>query len=130
MTSLLDGSQGVNRNNTVCLISAANDLEAFHAYLYRFRGRDTTVRAYRKELERFLLWCVRARHTALACVLTRECEDYKDFLALPSPECVGGKAARSSSSWRLAFKVNVARYQPEMRGSARPSIGSRARPFC
>jgi len=100
VTSALDGSQGVNRNNTFCLISAANDLEALHAYLYRFRGRDKTVRAYRKELERFLLWCVRERHTALASVLTRECEDYKDFLVSPAHGWVGGRAARSSSAWR------------------------------
>jgi site-specific recombinase XerD len=96
----LDGSQGRNRGATFCLISARNDLEAVQAYLYRFRGKDKTLRSYRKELERFLLWCVCKRRIALSSVLTEECEAYKDFLAAPDSDWTGPKVARSSPRWR------------------------------
>jgi len=96
----LDGSQGRNRGTSFCLISARNDLEAVQAYLYRFRGKEKTYRSYRKELERFLLWCVCARRTALSSVLTEECEAYKDFLAKPDVDWMGPKISRSSPRWR------------------------------
>lgn len=96
----LDGRQGRNRGATFCLISASNDLEAVQAYLYRFRGKDKTLRAYRKELERFLLWCVCKKRIALSSVLTAECEAFKDFLAAPDADWTGPKVARTSPRWR------------------------------
>lgn len=96
----LDGSQGRNRNEAFCLIAARTDLDAIHAYLYRYRGRDKTLRAYQKELERFLLWCVCKRRQPLSSVLTEECEAYKAFLGNPDPSWVGTKAPRSSTVWR------------------------------
>lgn len=102
VTEVLDGSQGRNRNTRFCLISARNDLEAIQAYLYRFRAKEKTLRAYQKELERFLLWCVCEQRTPLSGVLTDECEAYKDFLAtldLSSP-WVGRKVLRKSPQWR------------------------------
>jgi site-specific recombinase XerD len=96
----LDGSQGRNRNHAYCLISARNDLEAVQAYLYRYRDRDKTHRAYKKELERFLLWCVCKRRIALSSVLTEECEAYKDFLANPDVGWTGPKVLRTSPRWR------------------------------
>lgn len=96
----LDGNSGLNRAHAFCLISARNDLEAIRAYLYRFRDRPKTERAYRKELERFLLWCVRERRIAMASIGTDECEAYKDFLsALPS-DWTGPRVARTSPRWR------------------------------
>ncbi len=96
----LDGSQGRNRAPGFCLIAARNDLEAIQAYLSRFRDRDKTARAYQKELERFLLWCVGVRRTALSSVGADDCERYKDFLAQPDPSWIGPKVARTSARWR------------------------------
>jgi integrase len=96
----LDGSQGINRNSSFCLISARNDLDAVRGYLYRFRGREKTYRAYQKELERFLLWCVSYRRIAMSSVLTDDCEAYKDFLAKPDVSWVAPKALRNSPRWR------------------------------
>lgn len=96
----LDGSQGRNRGTSFCLISARNDLDAVQAYLYRFRGKDKTLRSYQKELERFLLWCVCKRRMPLSGVLTEECEAYKDFLANPDKDWTGPKVARRSPRWR------------------------------
>ncbi|MBP0631212.1 phage integrase family protein [Cupriavidus sp. AcVe19-1a] len=109
----LDGSQGRNRAPGFCLIAARHDLEAIQAYLYRFRDRDKTARAYQKELERFLLWCVGVRRTALSSVGADDCERYKDFLAQPDPAWIGPKAPRTSARWRPfagALKPESQRY--------------------
>lgn len=100
VVSSLDGSQGLNRNHKFCLISAHNDLDAVWAYLYRYKGREKTLRAYQKELERFLLWCVCERRLSLSSVLTEECEAYKEFLANPTARWVGAKAPRNTPRWR------------------------------
>lgn len=96
----LDGSEGRNRAPGWCLIAARDDLEAVQAYLSRFRERDKTARAYQKELERFFLWCICARRTALSSVGADDCERYKDFLAQPDPAWIGTKAPRASVRWR------------------------------
>lgn len=100
VTQALDGSQGRNRNQSFCLISAHNDLDAIQAYLYRFRGKDKTLRAYQKELERFLLWCVKERQLPLSSVLTDDCEAYKDFLARVPEHWIAPKPPRTSPRWR------------------------------
>lgn len=100
VVSHLDGSQGLNRNHKFCLIRAHNDLEAVWAYLYRYKGREKTLRAYQKELERFLLWCVCDRRIPLSSVLTEECEAYKEFLANPAAKWMGPKAPRNTPRWR------------------------------
>lgn len=100
VVSALDGSQGLNRATSFKQISAGNDLEAIQAYLYKFRGRDKTLRAYRKELERFLLWCVMVRRKPMSSALMDDCEAYKDFLAQPDPRWMGVKVARTSPRWR------------------------------
>jgi integrase len=109
----LDGSQGRNRAPGFCLIAARHDLEAIQAYLYRFHDRDKTARAYQKELERFLLWCVEVRRIALSSAGSDDCERYKDFLAQPDPSWIGPKAPRDSARWRPfagALKPESQRY--------------------
>ncbi len=96
----LDGAQGFNRNPTYPLVSARNDLEAIDAYLYRFRGKEKTERAYRKELERYLLWCVTVRAKPMSSVQQEDCEAYKDFLANPPAEWIGERAKRMSEGWK------------------------------
>lgn len=100
VTHSLDGSQGRNRASGFCLIAARNDLEALEAYLYRYRDRPKTLRSYKKELERFLYWCVRVPRKALSDLAQEECERYKDFLANPDPAWVGKKFSRASKQWR------------------------------
>jgi integrase len=97
---LLSGSCGANRNQTFPLISARNDLEAIEAYLYKYRGQEKTRRAYQKELERFLLWCIYECRMPMSSALVGECEAYKDFLANPASEWIGRKTIRMSKDWR------------------------------
>ncbi|CAG2144761.1 phage integrase family protein [Cupriavidus numazuensis] len=113
VVSSLDGHDGRNRAPGFCLIAARHDLDAIRAYLSRFRDRDKTARAYQKELERFLLWCVTVRRTALSSVDASDCERYKDFLAQPDPSWIGAKTPRTSARWRPfvgALKPESQRY--------------------
>lgn len=100
VASSLDGSHGINRNQTHCLISARNDLGAIHAYLMRYQDREATRRSYQKELERFLLWCIKQRGVAMSSVLAEDCEAYKAFLNDPAPAWTGKRAQRLSTAWR------------------------------
>jgi integrase len=96
----LSGAEGANRAPTFPYIAAHNDLDAIRAYLHHYRDRPKTLRAYTKELERFLLWCVCERRKALSDLLVDDCEAYKDFLKAPSPAFVGPRFARTSPRWR------------------------------
>ncbi|KMZ11436.1 hypothetical protein BHUM_05373c [Candidatus Burkholderia humilis] len=68
--------------------------------IYRYREQPKTLRAYTKELERFLLWTVTVRHKPLSSLLADDCEAYHDFLKAPSPAFVGPRQSRASGRWR------------------------------
>jgi len=96
----LDGHDGRNRASAFCFIQARNDLEAIRAYLEKFRNQPNTQRAYQRELERLLLWCVIERKTPLSSMLVHDCEAYKDFLKTPSPAFCGPRDKRLSPRWK------------------------------
>lgn len=93
-------SRGTNRCESFCLISARNDLDALRAYLFKFRGQSKTLTSYRKELERFLLWCSLERKIQLSSVLTDDCEAFKDFLSNVPSHWIGKWAPRHSQRWK------------------------------
>ena len=96
----LSGANGENRSTAFCYIQANHDLDAVRAYLNRYRDQPKTLRAYTKELERFLLWAVVLRGKALSDLRVDDCEAYKDFLKSPDPRFVGERFARHSPRWR------------------------------
>lgn len=96
----LNGSAGRNRSVAFPYIRAPDDLAAVRTWLHLYRDRPKTLRAYTKEIERFLLWSVTVRGKALSSLLVDDCEAYKDFLKLPSPLFVGPRAPRKSRHWR------------------------------
>lgn len=69
LRAALSDADGANRSTAFAYIHARNDLEAVRAYLYQYRDQPKTLRAYTKELERFLLWTVCVRGKALSSVL-------------------------------------------------------------
>lgn len=99
-SSELDGSLGINRAGQFCYIQSRNDLEAIEFYLSRYLDQPHALRAYRKELERFLLWAIVVRGKPLSSLLVDDCEAYKAFLAAPCPPFVGPKAPRFSPKWK------------------------------
>ena len=81
----LDGSRGAFRApKHLRLVSADTDLEAIGAWL-RSRRSANTIRAYRKEAERLLLWAILVKKKPLSSMTLEDCEDYRDFLADPQP---------------------------------------------
>lgn len=75
----LDGSNGTNRGER-SLLAAADDLKAVKAWLSLAKPGSHTYRSYRKEAERFLLWCIMEKRKPLSSVTIEDCRDYRDFL--------------------------------------------------
>jgi integrase len=105
--SAMSGADGENRSVAFCYIQARHDLEAVRAYLNKYRDQLKTLRAYMKEVERFLLWSVVVRGKALSSLIVDDCEAYKDFLRSPDPRFVGERFSRSSPRWRPFASENL-----------------------
>jgi integrase/recombinase XerC len=102
----LDGSAGTNRAPAEhCNIDARHDLEAVHSWLALWPDSKETWRAYRREAERFLAWCVFERGKALSSANIDDCQAYRAWLADPQPakRWVGPSLPRDRSGWR-AFR--------------------------
>lgn len=100
----VDGRAGTNRAgpDVVCQLAASNDLEAVQAWLAEFRDSPQTLRNYRKEAERLLLWALLERGKALSSLTREDCILYETFLTDPQPRerWCGQKAPRFSARWR------------------------------
>ena len=69
LTSVELGEGAINRAPAVgCSLEARDDLEALKQWLVARAPNPNTRGNYRKEAERYLLWCVRERGTALSAV--------------------------------------------------------------
>ncbi|MBK4738645.1 tyrosine-type recombinase/integrase [Noviherbaspirillum pedocola] len=75
----LNGAFGTNRGERSSL-NARNDYEAIQVWLARYKAGSHTVRTYRKEAERFLLWSVLEAGKALSSLKVEDCIRYRDFL--------------------------------------------------
>ncbi len=99
----LDGRDGRFRADRVrCLLRANNDYDALQAWLAAKRSAHTK-RAYRKEVERFLLWAILEQRKPLSSMSLEDCVAYRDFLADPHPRerwCGTRARARWSPLWR------------------------------
>jgi integrase/recombinase XerC len=82
----LNGSSGTNRIVGVgCQLAAKNDIEAICVWLAEYRDSPHTLRSYRREVSRLLLWTLEVRRKPLSS-LTRE--DFMLFEAfLSDPGC-------------------------------------------
>ena len=100
----LDGRNGSNRAGpeVVCQLAANNDLDAVQAWLAEFHDSPQTLRTYRKEAERLLLWALMERGKPLSSLTREDCLCYEVFLADPQPRdrWCGPKAPRFSGRWR------------------------------
>lgn len=111
------GSDGINRAPLIaCSLDAADDLDAVKIWLKARAGNPNTFGSYRKEAERFLLWCLLEKKTALSSVKAGEASEYLRWLEdlgrtddkvfdsrwrMPQSCWIGPKnASRSSSAWR------------------------------
>lgn len=69
-----------------CRIRAQNDVEAIERWLDEYFDKPTTFRTYKKEAERFLVWCAKARTTNFSCLDREDVDAYIEFLKNPSPK--------------------------------------------
>lgn len=76
----LGGEHGSNRSPEPCRIHANHDLEAINSWLSLKDDNVKTYQAYKKELERLLLWAVLERGKAISSLNTDDCRAYIKFL--------------------------------------------------
>ncbi|QUN32401.1 tyrosine-type recombinase/integrase (plasmid) [Cupriavidus sp. KK10] len=107
----LSGAAGSNRAPaTATRIAASDDLAAVTAWLARYADTPATVSAYRREVERLLLWAVLQLGKPLSSLTHEDLLVYERFLADPQP------AAR----WVLSGSKKLARSHPDWRPFAGP----------
>jgi site-specific recombinase XerD len=102
LPAALDGSQGRYRApRETCGLAATNDAEAIAAWLALHEPAHT-VRAYRREAERLLLWALVERRLPLSSLTTEDAIAYRTFLRRPVPAArwTGPPCPRTSPSWR------------------------------
>ncbi|NML18612.1 phage integrase family protein [Azohydromonas caseinilytica] len=82
-------------------LGAEDDRQAIEAWLAQYREKPATLRAYRKEVERFYLWCLLERGKALSSVDSRDAQAYREFIRQPPPAwCGAAVVARDDPAWR------------------------------
>ena len=103
-TPALAGAQGDFRSHMANTLGARNDLEAVSAWLSRYQEKPSTQRSYRKEAERFLLWCAQELKKPLSSVNAPDCQQYRKFLqSVPATWIQHRPLKRTDPGWR-AFR--------------------------
>lgn len=100
----LAGASGEFRSHMANTLGAANDLEAVHAWLEHYQEKPSTLRSYRKEVERFMLWCAQELKKPLSSVTSPDCLKYREFLSnVPATWIHPAPVLRGDPLWR-AFR--------------------------
>ncbi len=103
-TPALAGGTGDFRSHMANTLGAKNDPEAVSAWLSRYNEKPSTQRSYRKETERFLLWCAQELKKPLSSVNSPDCQKYRQFLqAVPTTWIQHRPLKRTDPGWR-AFR--------------------------
>lgn len=98
----MDGTKGTYRAPlSACTLDARNDYEAVQAWL-SLHESPATLRTYRKEAERLILWAIWERGRALSSLTVEDAVAYRAFLRQPVPESrwVGPAQPRTSAAWK------------------------------
>jgi site-specific recombinase XerD len=117
LPELFNGKNGTNRGDREnCALQSDDDVSAIQTWLKARANNPNTLVAYRKEAERFLLWSVLEKQTALSSLSLEDCSDYLRWLEMlgrtaedewserwrePQKRWIGPKnALRASAEWR------------------------------
>ncbi len=102
LSPALDGSQGSNRaRGSVRQIAADTDVEAVRLWLAEYAGSPHTLRSYRKEAVRLLIWATRVLGKPLSSLTREDLLAYEVFLANPSCEWADPTLPRRGGGRRL-----------------------------
>lgn len=111
LSPALSGAAGSNRApDRATHIAAADDLAAVTAWLARYADSAATLTAYRREVERLILWAVLQLGKPLSSLTHEDLLAYERFLADPQP----------TARWVLAGSKKLARNHPDWRPFAGP----------
>jgi len=99
----LDGTHGTFRSPNSNQYGANNDLQAIVRYLssYTTAGKHRAFESYRREIERFYLWCIVQKKVALSSVTLGDAQAYQNFLKdIPHTWIYSKPIERYSPPWR------------------------------
>lgn len=99
----LDGSRGIFRGQAPNHFGASTDMQAVNTWLATFLAakRMRTFEAYRREAERFYIWCLQEARVALSSVSTAHAMGYQLFLAkIPAAYIGNARVTREDPRWR------------------------------
>lgn len=117
LPAALDGRAGTNRARGGHLqITADCDVEAVRLWLAEFAGSPHTLRSYRKEAMRLLLWATRTLGKPLSSLTREDFLLYERFLAAPTGDWVDPTLPRRGSTRRLFDGPLSARSQHQALG--------------
>jgi site-specific recombinase XerD len=99
----LDGQEGLFRVRGPNLYEAKTDLDAITVWLRSFlvAEKKRTFEAYRREAERFLIWCYSIAHVAVSSVSIGHAQAYQAFFKQIPGELIGTeRVTRDDPRWR------------------------------
>jgi site-specific recombinase XerD len=97
----LAGGSGEFRSHMANTLGASNDLQAVNAWLTYYNEKPSTLRSYRKEVER---WCAQELKKPLSSVTSPDCLKYREFLqGVPASWIHPAPVKRDDPMWR-AFR--------------------------
>ncbi|KWB91751.1 tyrosine-type recombinase/integrase [Burkholderia ubonensis] len=102
LPAALDGRDGANRaHDSYRQIAADTDLEAVRLWLAEYGHSPHTLRSYRKEAVRLLIWATRALGKPLSSLTREDFLLYERFLAAPAADWTDPALPRRGGARRL-----------------------------
>jgi hypothetical protein len=102
LPAALDGRDGTNRARGGHLqIVADSDVEAVRLWLAEYAGSPHTLRSYRKEAVRLVLWATRTLGKPLSSLTREDFLLYEQFLAAPTGDWADPMRPRRGGTRRL-----------------------------
>jgi integrase/recombinase XerC len=102
LPTVLDGSLGTNRaNGRHRQIAADTDVEAVRLWLAEYSASPHTLRSYRKEAVRLLLWATQSLGKPLSSLTREDFLLYERFLAAPTGDWADPERPRRGRTRRL-----------------------------
>lgn len=103
-TPALSGATGTFRSHMPNSLGATNDLDAVDLWLRRYDEKPSTLRSYRKEAERFLMFCATELKKPLSSVTSTDCIAFRGFLrSVPAHWIRLDPLERTNAGW-TAFR--------------------------